>query len=496
LFESEGRPRLVTRILKSYWTYSVVAIIGLIVHLEAAMPVYTVPHRLFGWIPLLSLLYFLWQYANQSFKSFPVLVLVTFQFYLFYGLPQFSQEAVYLIRGPYTPSEEAVTTATVLVVSGEILFVAAYLLTARVSRNASAYMYRRLPSPKPGWGSVIVPYTAVGLAVYSLVALRPEYIPVSIRFTLSQLLNVYLGLAVILYIGYVHARRRYRILGYFIAGTMAVVSFIQGMLSGMIGPLFVLFLFKWMWGGGIRLRWVFLILLGAIILNPVKNEYRNIAWYDKDVASLASIEQRVGYWAEAFRKVWLYSATADPIIDSTASRTSDLIPFAQAVDYVPAIIPYESGAAMESALFFWIPRVFWPDKGNTSDLLYNRYAIEFGYGTSETILSTTVGASIFTEGYWNFGTPGVLVFLFLAGSLCGLLFGNNGRYEHTSTLVCVTYVASGLFIVQALTIMISSLFSFLAGVVLALSGIDFSSKTIGVAVHRNSHQTTKTGESR
>src|SRR5262245_25236309 len=91
-FESEARPRLVTRILKSYWTYSVVALIGLIVHLEAAMPVYTATHRLFGWILLLSLLYFLWQYANQSFKSFPVLVLVTFQFYLFYGLPQFSQD--------------------------------------------------------------------------------------------------------------------------------------------------------------------------------------------------------------------------------------------------------------------------------------------------------------------------------------------------------------------------------------------------------------------
>src|SRR5215831_19268675 len=171
------RPRLITRVLKSPWTYSAVALIGLTFHLEAALSVYTSIQRLFGWIPLVALLYFLWQYANQSFKSFPVLVLVAFQFYLFYGVPQFSQDAVYLIRGPYTPSEEAVTTATVLVASGELLFVAAYLLTARVSRRASVYMYRRLPSPKPRWGSVIVPYTAAGLVVYSLTALRPDYIP-------------------------------------------------------------------------------------------------------------------------------------------------------------------------------------------------------------------------------------------------------------------------------------------------------------------------------
>src|SRR5262249_22340002 len=287
-----------------------------------------------------------------------------------------------------------------------------------------------------------------------------------------------------------------RILGYSVAGAMAGVSFIQGMLSGMIGPLFVLFLFKWIWGGGIRLRWVLLIVLGAVIMNPVKSEYRNIAWYDKDVASLETIEQRVSYWGEAFQKVWLYSATADPIIGSTASRSSDLIPFSQAVDYVPSLVPYNSGAGIESALFFWIPRVLWPDKGNTSDLLYNKYALEFGYSTTLTLESTTVGASIFTEAYWNFGASGVLVFLFLAGCLCGLLFGNNGRFEHTSTLVCITYVASSLFILQALTIMISSLFAFFTGLTLALSGIEFSSKAISISTSLNSSQDLKTGRSR
>src|SRR5215472_4375795 len=61
-----GRPRLITRVLKSLWTYSVVALIGLTVHLEAVLPVYTITQRLFGWILLLALLYFLWRYANRS----------------------------------------------------------------------------------------------------------------------------------------------------------------------------------------------------------------------------------------------------------------------------------------------------------------------------------------------------------------------------------------------------------------------------------------------
>ena len=161
---------------------------------------------------------------------------------------------------------------------------------------------------------------------------------------------------------------------------------------------------------------------------------------------------------------------------STASRASDLLSFTQTIDLVPHVIPYNEGEGMDDAMLFWIPRIIWPSKGSTTDLIYNRYALTFGYLAPEDVGKTAVGISLFAEGYWNYGAYGVFAFLFVAGLILGTLFGNNGKTGQVSTLVCIVYVAPTILVLQALSVTLSSLPSFLIGVTIALRGLSLASR--------------------
>ena len=111
-------------------------------------------------------------------------------------------------------------------------------------------------------------------------------------------------------------------------------------------------------------------------------------------------------------------------------------------------------------------------------MIYNRYALTFGYLDAEDIGRTAVGISVFTEGYWNFGVYGVLLFLICSGLLLGACFGNNGEVGEVSTLVCIVYVAPTILILQALSVTLSSLPTFLIGVSIALGGLSLAARVM------------------
>lgn len=190
------------------------------------------------------------------------------------------------------------------------------------------------------------------------------------------------------------------------------------------------------------------------------------------------VQDRLRDWSASFEKVWIRGESDDAVYMSTASRASDLLSFTQAIDLVPDVIPYNEGEGMDDAMLFWIPRILWPSKGSTTDLIYNRYALTFGYLAPEDVGKTAVGISVFAEGFWNYGIYGVFGFLGIAGLILGTLFGNNGRSGQVSTLVCIVYVAPTILVLQALSVTLSSLPSFLIGVAIALRGLSLAARAL------------------
>jgi hypothetical protein len=471
----------VEEVFQKKWPYFLLAGVGLTCHLFFALPTFPWPDRVLAWLPLVLLLVILRALIRKNSKKDCLLLLVSVQIYLFYSVPQFSQDSVGLIGSIYTPSSEAIRSTMLLVVGGELIFIGGYALASRLGAGYVAALYQKLPTPNSAWVRIVVPYSFVGFVVYMFRALRPDYIPLSFSYAASQFFNVYLGLTLMLFFSHTVKNRRLLVLAHALALAMAAVGFIEGMLGVMLAPLLVLFLTEWIWVGNFRLRTVLLAVIIAVIINPVKNEFRLLSWVDKDVSSLQEVGVRLDDWSTSFSRVWIDMGSDESPLLPTASRTSDLLSFAQTIDYVPSAIPFKNGEGLDSALLFWVPRAIWAEKGSSSDLLNNQYAVDFGYATDEQIKQTTVGASIFTEGYWQFGVSGVLSFLFLSGSLFGLFFNPRIR-SRTSDIVYVVFIAPQIFVLQALTITLASLFSFLLGITVALVGIHLAAQILARAV--------------
>jgi hypothetical protein len=460
--------------------YVFVGLTGLFLHLTLARPLYAWYDRVGAWVPLVILLVLLYQYVKQQNKTVPMLLLAALQIYVFYSVPQFSQERLILYSGLYEPSPWALSTAVVLVIIGEVAFILGYRVIARAVSRRPSLFDRLLQAPSPGWSGTLPLYAAPSLVVNVLISLRPDFIPASIRLLLSQVFNAYLALVLMLYVGYKFQLRRMLTLAFVLSACMSFVGFVQGVMGNMVNPLMVVFVSGWIWGGTIRKRWVFATLAAILVINPAKNQFRNMEFSEKDVSSLALVERRLDSWKVAFSDAWKENPTESNIMD-TANRANDLLSLAQALDVVPSLVPYNYGQGMGVTLIYWIPRIVWPSKPESSDLLFNRYAVEFGYTTQEGTLTSTTGASAYTEGYWNFGSAGAVLFLLVIGMLLGFFFGNNGSAGDVSTIVAVVYFAGVMLLIQPLTLTASSLVTFTAGIWIAMRGLAWFSLSSGFA---------------
>ena len=78
------------------------------------------------------------------------------------------------------------------------------------------------------------------------------------------------------------------------------------------------------------------------------------------------------------------------------------------------------GRQLMGMAFFWIPRALWPNKPFNTGEFIGRY---FGYGY------LNLSAPLWAEGYINFGIPGVFIFLFVWGIICGKLDFSFGFHQ-------------------------------------------------------------------
>lgn len=307
---------LTTRALRGRWIYYGVAATGLVLHLALALPLYQWYDRLLAWIPLAIFLFLLRQYVRQPYKSIPILVLIALQIYIFFSVPQFSQEDLNLTMGEvYAPSMNGVTLAMVLTVSGELVFIFAYQIAATLTRRLSGALYEITETPNPSWAWVAQIYGLVAFIVYLAATLTVSYLPLSLRYLTTQIFNVYLALAIFLYIGHSFSNRRLIVVAYLLATGMAFVGLLQGMLTAIVGPFVLLFLARWVWGKVFDVRWVVVAVLAILFINPVKNEFRLLpSWLNQDVSSMDLVQDRLRDWSVSFEKVWLEESQTVPSI--------------------------------------------------------------------------------------------------------------------------------------------------------------------------------------
>jgi hypothetical protein len=148
-----------------------------------------------------------------------------------------------------------------------------------------------------------------------------------------------------------------------------------------------------------------------------KDQYRTIYWVG---GQQGNVLDRVGTWMDLSLSKWQQSLQSGDIgpqlVHGAVVRASLLEQTAAVIDSTPALVPYQLGRTYPYVVEGLIPRFVWQGKpsGNEANQFYQ---VAYGVTNSQNLSSVSIAVGILTEGYINFGWPGVILVMLLVGVL-------------------------------------------------------------------------------
>ncbi len=196
-----------------------------------------------------------------------------------------------------------------------------------------------------------------------------------------------------------------------IGGLVTVLA--QSLVQGMFGELVytsvlsvMLLLLGQKISGGAKTAVVIVGMLAIFLLQSVKKDYRDVAWYGKGEqgkteAFFSLLSERITNPSQFFDKYNIF-----PMVN----RFNQGMIIGKVMVHIPAQAPYAGGETIfKSLAASFVPRLLWPDKpiagGKQNMERFTGFIIE-GY-------SMNIGPM--GEAYGNFGSTGGIIFMFIYG---------------------------------------------------------------------------------
>ena len=165
----------------------------------------------------------------------------------------------------------------------------------------------------------------------------------------------------------------------------------------------------------VSLRLALAVFVVYALFQPVKGSFRDQVWGAAAKSDQTiGVSERIGAWQNAF--------SAENRSESEGggmARLSELGAVMHMFDALPTRVDFLNGTGFLSVLYAPIPRFIWPNKPTTRDTL-SRYAVVFGRQTERGALTTAINMPLLTEGYWNFGWPGIVLVCVALGLWLGM----------------------------------------------------------------------------
>lgn len=223
--------------------------------------------------------------------------------------------------------------------------------------------------------------------------------------------------------------RHWTLLLYLMLSVAVMIGLSKGMLEEVLIPVVIVFVARWQ--ATRRFPWKVMLagLLIFAVLEPIKGQYRTLAWKDGKATSL-SMSERAAIWGQVFsgliqsRSTELGSGQAQPnkgnkVLDATL-RLDLLHPFVHVKSQTPANVPYYNGSTYSYLMVTWVPRLLWPDKPQAQQANID-FALAYNFLSEEQVKSTIIGIGHLAEAYANFGVPGVIFVMLLQGMVFAIL---------------------------------------------------------------------------
>jgi len=130
--------------------------------------------------------------------------------------------------------------------------------------------------------------------------------------------------------------------------------------------------------------------------------------------------ERIAFWAQGSFDKWneaLSDSSGESFrraLNPSVSRISLLNQSANVVELTPSVVPYQYGWLYSYMAITWIPRIVWPTKPSMSEA-NQYYQLAYGLTREEDLNKVAISVGLLTEGFINFGWAGVIGIMFLAG---------------------------------------------------------------------------------
>ena len=457
------REQRLFRIAQNRRFYITVGIIGAFLHGAFALDAFNFASRLLAIALLVIFLYAAYQFMRNGAKVVPLVPIIVLQFYIMYGFAQFSQSEMNVFDGIYVPPPDAVLGAMLFAVTASLVFLIGARAGSFISTATNLKIWRRFPEPTTAWTPFVVIYAFVSTTIRGIEAVWPNTFDVEFRNVVHVLLNANLGFILLLYV-YMRLRvSSVRVLVTVDFIFLVLTGLLTAALEPIIVPVFLYFAAAGIWLRKIRVRWAVAGFLVYMLLGPAKMSYRQWVYQENLTGATFTLESAAVAWGDAIASGWSGEGAAQRAWEIGSTRASALMALAQGVDWIPSIVPYAEGEGFGTSLLYFIPRLFWPDKPGISDLINNKYALQFGISTWQGIQVSTFGVIQPFDGYWHFGFPGVVAFSFVFGGVIGLLWLGVEKASATGVVLGFLFTASFFQSLGPLQTILASILSLLSG---------------------------------
>lgn len=163
------------------------------------------------------------------------------------------------------------------------------------------------------------------------------------------------------------------------------------------------------------------VVLFTLFFQVGKDDFRKTYWQGGEVGlEQGDRVQRVAFWVQNSFDKWneaLSDSSGDAlrrVLNPSVSRVSLLNQSANVVELTPSVVPYQYGWLYSYLAITWIPRFVWPDKPSVNEA-NQYYQVAYGLSTEDDLARVSISVGLLTEGFINFGWPGVMGIMFLAG---------------------------------------------------------------------------------
>lgn len=377
-------------------------------------------------------------------------------FYAFtFGLPVFSNKTAWLTGGA-----DDITDALVLTIFGLLCLHLGYYTFHRFFGGLKPIRSRNVPLQQQIRAAWILFGIYLSFQFFPVLKTLP-----SVEQLSAPLGCLSLGILALLAFGDQLPRRHLVLFVVAVVFTLVITT-----LSGSLAPtvLFLVFFGILYWNKKRHIPWHFILLATfiAILLNPIKSQFRDVTWYASGT-SLSYYDKAMllgGAVLEYYSGPDVLGIISEDT--STVNRLAHISTFGYVINMTPSSVPYWSGDSYHTLWTSFIPRAFWPGKPQATigQDFGHRYAL-----IDPNDEWTSINLPWLVEFYANFGTLGVLAGMFFVGVFFRILV-QKFRVPVSSSMVHVLAVTVmfGLFYAESnFALMVGGILStFIAFIVL------------------------------